>query len=114
MLAPTTAVHSSRPARSCSTTSARTPAGRRARSRRWWRRRAEMRPRRRPSGPTARKLDERAKEARESAQKLLRIADEKDAFMMYGHDPDQWRRLHKAPGLLHVSEEGPGCVNRST
>jgi N-acyl homoserine lactone hydrolase len=35
--------------------------------------------------------------ARESAQKLLRIADEKDAFMVYGHDPDQWRRLRKVP-----------------
>jgi len=35
--------------------------------------------------------------ARESAQKLLQIADEKDAFMVYGHDPDQWRRLRKVP-----------------
>jgi N-acyl homoserine lactone hydrolase len=35
--------------------------------------------------------------AAESARKLLRIADENDALMVYGHDPDQWRRLRKVP-----------------
>ena len=34
---------------------------------------------------------------KESAKKLLALADEKDAMMIYGHDPDQWRTLHKAP-----------------
>jgi N-acyl homoserine lactone hydrolase len=35
--------------------------------------------------------------AKESAAKLLRVADENDAFMVYGHDPDQWRTLRHAP-----------------
>jgi N-acyl homoserine lactone hydrolase len=35
--------------------------------------------------------------AKESAKKLLAIADEKDAMMVYGHDPEQWRTLRKAP-----------------
>jgi len=35
--------------------------------------------------------------AKESAKKLLALADEKDAMMVYGHDPDQWRTLQKAP-----------------
>jgi N-acyl homoserine lactone hydrolase len=35
--------------------------------------------------------------ARESAAKLLRVAGEKAAFMVYGHDPDQWRTLRHAP-----------------
>jgi N-acyl homoserine lactone hydrolase len=35
--------------------------------------------------------------AKESAQKLMTLADEKDAMMVYGHDPDQWRTLRKAP-----------------
>ena len=35
--------------------------------------------------------------AKESAKKLLALADEKDAMMIYGHDSDQWRTLRKAP-----------------
>jgi len=36
--------------------------------------------------------------AKESARKLLALAKDKDATMFYGHDPDQWRTLRKAPG----------------
>jgi N-acyl homoserine lactone hydrolase len=35
--------------------------------------------------------------AKESAAKLVRIAREEDALMVYGHDPDQWQTLRKAP-----------------
>jgi len=35
--------------------------------------------------------------AKASATRLLQIADEKDAFMVFGHDPDQWRTLRHAP-----------------
>ena len=35
--------------------------------------------------------------AKESAKKLLALAKEKEAVMFYGHDPDQWRTLRKAP-----------------
>ena len=36
--------------------------------------------------------------AKVSAQKLLALAKETKATMFYGHDPDQWRTLRKAPG----------------
>lgn len=39
--------------------------------------------------------------AKESAKKLLALADEKDAMMVYGHDPDQWRTLRKAPAAYY-------------
>ena len=35
--------------------------------------------------------------ARASADKLMMIAQEKNAFVIYGHDPEQWPRLRKAP-----------------
>jgi len=40
-------------------------------------------------------------EAKESAKKLLALADEKDAMMVYGHDSDQWRTLRKAPAAYY-------------
>lgn len=36
-------------------------------------------------------------EARSSAQKLLRIAQEENAMLIYGHDPAQWETLRRAP-----------------
>ncbi len=39
--------------------------------------------------------------AKESAKKLLALADEKDAMMVYGHDADQWRTLRKAPTAFY-------------
>jgi N-acyl homoserine lactone hydrolase len=35
--------------------------------------------------------------AAESAQRLLEIADRERAFLVFGHDPDQWPLLRKAP-----------------
>ncbi|HZS87728.1 MAG TPA: N-acyl homoserine lactonase family protein [Chloroflexota bacterium] len=35
--------------------------------------------------------------ARESAAKLLKIAEEQHAYMIYGHDPAQWKQLRHAP-----------------
>jgi N-acyl homoserine lactone hydrolase len=35
--------------------------------------------------------------ARESAARLVRIAREEDALLVYGHDPDQWQTLRRAP-----------------
>lgn len=35
--------------------------------------------------------------AKESAAKLLTMADEKDAFLVFGHDPDQWKTLRHPP-----------------
>jgi N-acyl homoserine lactone hydrolase len=35
--------------------------------------------------------------AKESAAKLVRIAREENATMVYGHDPEQWHTLRKAP-----------------
>jgi N-acyl homoserine lactone hydrolase len=35
--------------------------------------------------------------AKESAEKLVEIAREEDALMVYGHDPDQWKTLRHAP-----------------
>ena len=35
--------------------------------------------------------------AAKSAAKLMAIAEQEDAFVIYGHDPDQWPRLRKAP-----------------
>jgi N-acyl homoserine lactone hydrolase len=35
--------------------------------------------------------------AKESAEKLVRIALEENALMIYGHDPDQWKTLRHAP-----------------
>lgn len=34
-----------------------------------------------------------------SARHLMRIAKERDAFVIYGHDPAQWPALRKAPGF---------------
>jgi N-acyl homoserine lactone hydrolase len=36
-------------------------------------------------------------EAKRSAEKLLHLAEERDATLLYGHDPDQWRTLRKSP-----------------
>ncbi len=35
--------------------------------------------------------------ARESAARLVRIAREEDALLVYGHDPEQWQTLRRAP-----------------
>jgi len=35
--------------------------------------------------------------ALESARRLLRLAEERGAFVIYGHGPDQWPELRKAP-----------------
>lgn len=35
--------------------------------------------------------------ARESAARLMTIAEEENALVIYGHDPDQWHGLKKAP-----------------
>jgi N-acyl homoserine lactone hydrolase len=35
--------------------------------------------------------------ARESAQKLRRLAEKENALMVYGHDPGQWETLRRAP-----------------
>ena len=35
--------------------------------------------------------------AQASADKLMTIAKEEDAFVVYGHDPEQWPMLRKAP-----------------
>jgi N-acyl homoserine lactone hydrolase len=35
--------------------------------------------------------------ALESAQRLMRIAEERGAFVIYGHGPEQWPKLRKAP-----------------
>jgi N-acyl homoserine lactone hydrolase len=35
--------------------------------------------------------------AASSAKRLMSIAREKNAFIIYGHDPVQWHRLRKAP-----------------
>jgi N-acyl homoserine lactone hydrolase len=35
--------------------------------------------------------------AKESAAKLLKIAKEQNAYMIYGHDPAQWKQLRHAP-----------------
>lgn len=37
--------------------------------------------------------------ARESARKLLKIAKEKDATMIYGHDTAQWKTLRRVPAF---------------
>lgn len=39
--------------------------------------------------------------AAESASKLLEIARTEQAFMIYGHDPEQWPALRKAPDYYH-------------
>ncbi|MDX1662605.1 MAG: N-acyl homoserine lactonase family protein [Candidatus Promineifilaceae bacterium] len=36
-------------------------------------------------------------QAQASAERLLEIADQEDAFVIYGHDPEQWSELRKAP-----------------
>ena len=36
-------------------------------------------------------------QALDSARRLLRIADQRGAFVIYGHDPAQWPTLRKAP-----------------
>lgn len=38
-------------------------------------------------------------QARHSAERLRAIADETDAFVIYGHDPEQWPTLRKAPAF---------------
>jgi N-acyl homoserine lactone hydrolase len=35
--------------------------------------------------------------AQASAEKLLRLAEQEQAWVIYGHDPEQWQRLNKAP-----------------
>ena len=35
--------------------------------------------------------------AQQSADKLMAIAEKQNAFVIYGHDPDQWPTLKKAP-----------------
>ncbi len=35
--------------------------------------------------------------ARASAERLMKLAEETDAFVIYGHDPEQWKWLKKAP-----------------
>lgn len=35
--------------------------------------------------------------AQESAARLMKIADDHDAFVIYGHSPEQWRTLKKIP-----------------
>lgn len=35
--------------------------------------------------------------ARRSAERLLRVAEEQNATLIFGHDPDQWAELRKAP-----------------
>ncbi|PQO24607.1 MBL fold hydrolase [Rhodobacteraceae bacterium WD3A24] len=37
--------------------------------------------------------------ARASAARLMALADERDAFVIYGHWPEQWDTLRKAPGI---------------
>lgn len=32
-----------------------------------------------------------------SAERLMQLADERDAFVIYGHSPEQWSELRKAP-----------------
>ena len=36
-------------------------------------------------------------QAQASADKLMAIAEQEDAFVIYGHDPEQWPTLKKAP-----------------
>ncbi|MCB0032942.1 MAG: hypothetical protein KDE51_02895, partial [Anaerolineales bacterium] len=36
-------------------------------------------------------------QARHSAERLMAIADETAAIVIYGHDPEQWPTLPKAP-----------------
>ena len=47
--------------------------------------------------PPERTRRPRAAGAKGSGQKLLARANEKSATMFYGHDPDQGRKLRKAP-----------------
>lgn len=35
--------------------------------------------------------------AQESAKRLVKIANKRDALIVYGHDPEQWKDLSKAP-----------------
>ena len=35
--------------------------------------------------------------ARSSSQRLLALAEEEDALLVYGHDPAQWRGLRRVP-----------------
>ena len=37
--------------------------------------------------------------ARASAERLMKIAEKEDAWVIYGHDPEQWKELKKAPGF---------------
>ena len=37
--------------------------------------------------------------ARQSAKRLLRMAGERDALVIYGHSPEQWPQLRKAPAF---------------
>ena len=39
--------------------------------------------------------------AQTSADKLMKIANEEDAFIIYGHDPEQWPTLKKAPDFYN-------------
>jgi N-acyl homoserine lactone hydrolase len=34
-----------------------------------------------------------------SARRLMRLASERDAFVIYGHGPEQWPTLRKAPAF---------------
>jgi N-acyl homoserine lactone hydrolase len=34
-----------------------------------------------------------------SADKLMAIAERENAFVIYGHDPEQWPILRKAPNF---------------
>lgn len=36
-------------------------------------------------------------QARASARRVMQLADDEGAFLIYGHDPEQWRTLKKAP-----------------
>lgn len=36
-------------------------------------------------------------QARQSAERLVQLAEERDALLIYGHDPEQWETLRKAP-----------------
>ena len=37
--------------------------------------------------------------ARRSADRLVELADERDALLVYGHDPEQSRTLRRAPEI---------------
>jgi N-acyl homoserine lactone hydrolase len=36
-------------------------------------------------------------QARQSAERLVQLAEEHDAWLIYGHDPEQWETIRKAP-----------------